>query len=653
MGEPASEQAFGFEPVAEGPVVEPASEQAFGIEAVAEGPVVEPASEQAFGFEAVAEGPVGEPASEQAFGFEPAEAFAFEPSPMEEALQSPTGSPFEAFDTVIVPPAQEARTEQEAFGFEPAPARPGPSVADSQDFEPIPLDRTTAEWEAEQPAAPSDAPEVPGPEVDSSRLTASQFEGFEMAVVEAEPETRPDASADRAEAFAISEPTTAEDLSEAAATESVELAEALEPEPATEAEAVELPVAQVEAEAPRPVAETETEADTTEEAPTTELAPPDAQEPAEPAHEPLETERGEESASPEDALEDEEGDAMIASEPRIDERWGPLVGAVLKSGGAQELLLSLPRPQDTRESLEKMSQLARRLELAGRPQEAALVALRRIEIEDGPQARHELMRILQLWGQSLTEVDLIEEVSLRSGLRKPARLDDDDEPERAVEPVKAPEPAPRTGPPASPMPRGPIKPPSRFEVKPPTARAEVKPASSEEQPEKSTEDERAPVETSTEVAEKPTEDEKAPAEEVKTPVVEAKPARPALSEVTRQTEDGGDLDELREQLFQHPTDAELRARALALLGQDPSGLVRFYREISARLPESAPHLLNVARAYVHSQQDQLAVLNFQKALKLEGTAEGYHELSLVYVRLGKNELASKTAEKARELEAGG
>ncbi len=651
--EPVSEQAFGFEPVAEGPVVEPASEQAFGIEAVAEGPVVEPASEQAFGFEAVAEGPVGEPASEQAFGFEPAEAFAFEPSPMEEALQSPTGSPFEAFDTVIVPPAQEARTEQEAFGFEPAPARPGPSVADSQDFEPIPLDRTTAEWEAEQPAAPSDAPEVPGPEVDSSRLTASQFEGFEMAVVEAEPETRPDASADRAEAFAISEPTTAEDLSEAAATESVELAEALEPEPATEAEAVELPVAQVEAEAPRPVAETETEADTTEEAPTTELAPPDAQEPAEPAHEPLETERGEESASPEDALEDEEGDAMIASEPRIDERWGPLVGAVLKSGGAQELLLSLPRPQDTRESLEKMSQLARRLELAGRPQEAALVALRRIEIEDGPQARHELMRILQLWGQSLTEVDLIEEVSLRSGLRKPARLDDDDEPERAVEPVKAPEPAPRTGPPASPMPRGPIKPPSRFEVKPPTARAEVKPASSEEQPEKSTEDERAPVETSTEVAEKPTEDEKAPAEEVKTPVVEAKPARPALSEVTRQTEDGGDLDELREQLFQHPTDAELRARALALLGQDPSGLVRFYREISARLPESAPHLLNVARAYVHSQQDQLAVLNFQKALKLEGTAEGYHELSLVYVRLGKNELASKTAEKARELEAGG
>ncbi|MCE7874734.1 hypothetical protein DYH09_30805, partial [bacterium CPR1] len=558
----------------------------------------------------------GEGSVAEAFGFEPvgaAEAFGFEPGPTEEGL-GPQSTTRAGFD-----PAQEAPAELEAFGFEPGPARPGPSVTDPQDFEPI--------------ALALEGPEKP--ESEAQRLTAT----FELADSDAVVDRPAPEVASEAEGGAFELAEGVSELDSAELTNETVGAEALDATEPFELDEVEVPAPATEAE----VEFAEGEAHEPEEAVRVEF--PVSESEPEPEFEPAQ-----ESASPGDALEDEEGDAMIASEPRIDDRWGPLVGAVLKAGTAQELLLSLPRPQDTRESLEKMSQLARRLELAGRPQEAALVALRRIEIEDGPQARHELMRILQLWSQSLAEVDLIELVARQSGQHKPARTD--------IEPEKAP----RSGPPVSPMPRGPIKPP----VKPPSGRTEVQPelkapVADEKAP---LEGEKAPVEE----RKAPLEEEKPPVEEQKLPVEEAKaavrevkpsvvgtrpaPSPPALAEDSQKA-DSSDLDDLREQLFEHPTDAALRARALELLGQDPSGLVRFYRELSARLPESAPHLLNVARAYVHSQQDQLAVLNFQKALKLEGTAEGYHELSQVYVRLGKNELASKTAEKARELEAGG
>jgi tetratricopeptide (TPR) repeat protein len=295
--------------------------------------------------------------------------------------------------------------------------------------------------------------------------------------------------------------------------------------------------------------------------------------------------------------EDEGDDEMIASEPRIDERWAPLMTTVLESGSVHELLLKLPRPEDTRESLEKLSQMARRLELSGRPQEAALVALRRIEIEDTPQARHELLRILQLWSQKLPDdVNLLERVEELSGVPG--------EPQSGPEAEEAPARQETVRPPA------PKPPATKLPVKPPEPKVEEKPPA------------------------------KAPE-----PPPESRPApRPAASD-----EEAG-LDDLRERLYEDPSNADLREQAIEALGSDPSGLVRFYREISARVPESAPHLLNVARAYVHSQQDQLAVLNFQKALKLEATAEGYRELAAIFLRLGKTEMAAKTAEKARELE---
>ena len=110
-----------------------------------------------------------------------------------------------------------------------------------------------------------------------------------------------------------------------------------------------------------------------------------------------------------------------------------------------------------------------------------------------------------------------------------------------------------------------------------------------------------------------------------------------------------DLPALLELARRHPDNEAVRRATYRLLKDDVPGLVKIYRDLAQEDPDEPFHVLNLARAYTHTGQDSLAVLQFRKYVKLEPTSEGYRELGEVYERMGKAELASQALRRAEQL----
>ncbi len=107
------------------------------------------------------------------------------------------------------------------------------------------------------------------------------------------------------------------------------------------------------------------------------------------------------------------------------------------------------------------------------------------------------------------------------------------------------------------------------------------------------------------------------------------------------------LEELITLTTKEPDNTAARQAIYAHLGDDAPRLVQVYRALATDYGEEDPyHVLNLARAYVHTGSDSLAVLQLRKYVKNEPTAEGYRELGDVYERMGKGELAQQAFKKA-------
>ncbi len=105
--------------------------------------------------------------------------------------------------------------------------------------------------------------------------------------------------------------------------------------------------------------------------------------------------------------------------------------------------------------------------------------------------------------------------------------------------------------------------------------------------------------------------------------------------------------DLRQRVQASPADDTNHQALYALLKDDPASLVRFYKELATEFPNQALHALNLARAYVHTGSDSLAVHQYRRFLKAKPTPEAYGELAQAYQRLGKSELAATTLKKAK------
>ena len=67
----------------------------------------------------------------------------------------------------------------------------------------------------------------------------------------------------------------------------------------------------------------------------------------------------------------------------------------------------------------------------------------------------------------------------------------------------------------------------------------------------------------------------------------------------------------------------------------------FFRELCSQQPDQPEHFLALARAMLAAGQPQVAVVQFQKALKLRPDAEITRELAETYSSMGKQALANK------------
>ena len=82
-------------------------------------------------------------------------------------------------------------------------------------------------------------------------------------------------------------------------------------------------------------------------------------------------------------------------------------------------------------------------------------------------------------------------------------------------------------------------------------------------------------------------------------------------------------------------------------------LVDFYRDLQKSDPENLNHLLNLAKVYSVTGKDSLAVVQLQKLLRADsGLKDGWMELALCYIRLGKQELAQRALNSLLDLHPG-
>jgi len=134
----------------------------------------------------------------------------------------------------------------------------------------------------------------------------------------------------------------------------------------------------------------------------------------------------------------------------------------------------------------------------------------------------------------------------------------------------------------------------------------------------------------------------------------AEPAKPAAVGEDPGPPPAGDLEALVEYCKNlagvKPTDAATRHRIFELLGEDRVRLQGLYRKLTQEFPDEPYHILNLARAYVASGQDNIALVHLRKYQAVAQTAEVYQELAGVYSRLGKEDMAAKALKTAEGLQ---
>lgn len=106
-----------------------------------------------------------------------------------------------------------------------------------------------------------------------------------------------------------------------------------------------------------------------------------------------------------------------------------------------------------------------------------------------------------------------------------------------------------------------------------------------------------------------------------------------------------DLETCVERVNADPKDEEAVNSALAIYADDKRGCVRFFRERVSQNADEPHHVLNLARAYSKTGADTLAVIHYQKYLRILPSDWAFEELAQVYDRLGKDELAQETRAK--------
>ncbi|MCE7871196.1 tetratricopeptide repeat protein, partial [bacterium CPR1] len=122
-------------------------------------------------------------------------------------------------------------------------------------------------------------------------------------------------------------------------------------------------------------------------------------------------------------------------------------------------------------------------------------------------------------------------------------------------------------------------------------------------------------------------------------VVSANPRPPRPEEENEPPLPTASADELRAQLLESPENSSLARQLESLLA--PEQRVAFFRDLVSQKPDAVAFLVALAQAYEAAGQSQLAVVQFQKALKLGASPEVAEQLAGIYERLGKPKLAAK------------
>ncbi|MGE0488963.1 MAG: tetratricopeptide repeat protein [Vulcanimicrobiota bacterium] len=176
------------------------------------------------------------------------------------------------------------------------------------------------------------------------------------------------------------------------------------------------------------------------------------------------------------------------------------------------------------------------------------------------------------------------------------------------------------------------------------------------------EPEPAPVETPEPAAEPEPEPEPAPVEaaapepepvQAEATAPEAAPA--AEAPPAEEAAPAADLDAAtcEQRLGSDPTDTVAFEALFGALGDDKA-VVKALRDLVNKHADEPDHLLNLARGYSRTGADTMAVIQYQKYVKVKPTIQGYEELASTYERLGKEDLAALIRKKAdKHAEDGG
>ncbi|MCA9790802.1 MAG: hypothetical protein KC910_03375, partial [Candidatus Eremiobacteraeota bacterium] len=108
-----------------------------------------------------------------------------------------------------------------------------------------------------------------------------------------------------------------------------------------------------------------------------------------------------------------------------------------------------------------------------------------------------------------------------------------------------------------------------------------------------------------------------------------------------------------QRLSADPSDSQAFEALFPTHGDDKA-VIKALRDLVSKNSDEPDHLLNLARGYSRTGADTMAVIQYQKYVKVKPTMQGYEELASTYERLGKEDLAALIRKKAdKHAEDGG
>jgi tetratricopeptide (TPR) repeat protein len=139
----------------------------------------------------------------------------------------------------------------------------------------------------------------------------------------------------------------------------------------------------------------------------------------------------------------------------------------------------------------------------------------------------------------------------------------------------------------------------------------------------------------------------APAPELPKPApVQPKPALPAASQTASAGIVFDSKEEAIETLEAAPDDDSVAEGVFAIYADSMRDLTTLLKERSNSAPEQPAWLLLLARAFRRSGSETMAVIQYQKYIKVAPSPEAYEELAQTYEELGKEDFAKMTRRKA-------